>query len=254
METTRTRQGARVLGTFIDALTWEQALALVGKWAQSRQSRYLCAANVHVVVTASTLAALRNAVNHADMAVPDGAPVALALRLLGFPGQRRLAGPDLMWNYCEMAAAAGQRVFLYGSTPETLDKLQEHLRAGIPGLQIVEAYSPPFRELTEAEDQAVVERINASGAHAVLVGLGCPKQEIWMAQHRGRVNALMLGVGAAFDFHAGVKSRAPLWIQNLGLEWLHRLFSEPRRLARRYFVTNTVFLVKMTWQLLQNRR
>lgn len=247
------RQTRLVLGAQIDAVSWIDALTRLHAWAAGHESRYVCICNVHSVVTASRDASFGRVVNEADMATPDGAPVAWMLRKLGFSEQARINGPDLMWRYCARAAESGQSVYLYGGAPETLELLQQRLLAEFPGLQIAGAYSPPFRPLTEAEDAAVVEQINASGAGVVWVSLGCPKQELWMAAHRGRIQAVMVGVGAAFDYHAGTIARAPLWMQNAGLEWLHRLASEPRRLWRRYLVTNTLFVCGAFRQLVLAR-
>jgi N-acetylglucosaminyldiphosphoundecaprenol N-acetyl-beta-D-mannosaminyltransferase len=172
------------------------------------------------------------------------------LRRLGHHGQARINGPDLMWKYCAEAARRGEAIYLYGGAQATLDALVVRLTEAFPGLRLVGAESPPFRRLSEAEDAATVESINASGAGVVFVSLGCPKQELWMASHRGRVSAVMIGVGAAFDYHAGTIKRAPVWMQHAGLEWLHRLASEPRRLWRRYLVTNTLFVVGASRQLL----
>lgn len=205
--------------------------------------------NVHVVVSASRDAACRAIINDSDMATPDGTPVAWMLRRQGFFGQPRISGPDLMWALCERAAAEGLPVYCYGSTEETLALLQARLHAAFPAVQL-SMESPPFRVFDPEEDAATVDRINASGAGIVFVGLGCPKQERWMAEHRGRVNAVMIGVGAAFDFHAGTVKRAPVWMREHGPEWLHRLLSEPRRLWKRYLVTNTLFLVGAARQLL----
>ena len=155
-----------------------------------------------------------------------------------------------MWRYLGVAEQLGQSVFFYGSSNDTLDRLMVRIKAAFPRLKIVGLESPPFRELTAEEDQAYVTQINQSGAHVVFVGLGCPKQEAWIANHRGRIKAVMLGVGAAFDYHAGTIQRAPVWMQKLGLEWLHRLASEPRRLARRYAVTNSVFVYRMVKSML----
>jgi N-acetylglucosaminyldiphosphoundecaprenol N-acetyl-beta-D-mannosaminyltransferase len=174
------------------------------------------------------------------------------LRRLGFRDQRRVSGPDLMWALCERCAAEGLPIYCYGSSDQTLVLLAQRLQAAFPGLQVA-MESPPFRPLSVEEDAAAVDRINASGAGLVFVGLGCPKQERWMAEHRGRVHAVMLGVGAAFDFHAGTVARAPQWMQRTGLEWLHRLVSEPRRLWRRYLTTNSVFIWKAACQLLRRR-
>ncbi len=184
------------------------------------------------------------------MATPDGAPVAWMLRRLGYLDQQRINGPDLMLRYCAAAAVRGESIFLFGSTPQVLGTLKRKLEERFPGLLVAGMISPPFRPLTEEEDAKIVAEINASGAGTVWVGLGCPKQEKWMAAHRGRIHAVMIGVGAAFDYHAGAIARAPQWMQRNGLEWLHRLFTEPRRLARRYFVTNSLFIVRAALQIL----
>ncbi|HZV97349.1 MAG TPA: WecB/TagA/CpsF family glycosyltransferase, partial [Methylophilaceae bacterium] len=167
--------------------------------------------------------------------------------------QERINGPDLMWKYCALAEQRRELIFFYGNTQETLDALVKKLKAAFPKLQIAGAYSPPFRTLTPQEDANIVTKINHSGARVVFVSLGCPKQELWMAEHRGRIHAVMIGVGAAFDYHAGTVKRAPLWMQRRGLEWLHRLCSEPRRLWKRYLVTNTLFMWGALWQLVRHR-
>jgi N-acetylglucosaminyldiphosphoundecaprenol N-acetyl-beta-D-mannosaminyltransferase len=247
-----TRVTGNVLGANIDAMSWNEALDRLLGWARARESRYVTICNVHVVVSASRDAVYREVINGSDMATPDGAPVAWMLRRQGFANQPRISGPDVMWALCERAAVAGLPVCCYGSTEETLTLLKTRLLAAFPALRIT-MESPPFRALTADEDVAAVGRINASGAGIVFVGLGCPKQERWMAEHRGRVNAVMIGVGAAFDFHAGTVQRAPAWMRNNGLEWLHRLASEPGRLWKRYLVTNTLFILGAARQLLSGR-
>jgi N-acetylglucosaminyldiphosphoundecaprenol N-acetyl-beta-D-mannosaminyltransferase len=247
------RKGHSVLGAFIDALTWKEALATITRWADKRESRYICICNVHSVITTTRNPAFRSIVNSADLATPDGAPVAWALRKFGFPAQERINGPDLMWKYLEQAELLGQSVFLYGSTDATLERLKERIAQTFPALRVAGAYAPPFRALSAEEDEAEVEMINRSGAQVVFVGLGCPKQEQWMAAHRGRIQAVMLGVGAAFDYHAGTKRRAPIWWQNHGLEWLYRLGTEPHRLMKRYVVTNTLFIFGFSRQLLRDK-
>jgi N-acetylglucosaminyldiphosphoundecaprenol N-acetyl-beta-D-mannosaminyltransferase len=188
------------------------------------------------------------------MATPDGMPVAWAIRALGFGKQKRINGPDLTWKLLSHCAQRGQSVFFYGSTEQTLAKLDARIRAAFPALNVAGMLSPPYRPLTEAEDQQIVEHVNASGATLVFVGLGCPKQEVWMAQHRGKINAVMLGVGAAFDYHAGTLQRAPVWMQRFGFEWAYRLLKEPRRLWRRYLNTNSAFVFGITKQLLARRK
>ena len=158
-----------------------------------------------------------------------------------------------MWKYLEQAQRLQQSVFFYGSTHATLARLRRQLTHHFPDLKIAGTHSPPFRPLSTREDAAETAMINLSGAHVVLVGLGCPKQEKWMAAHRGRINAVMIGLGAAFDYHAGVVRRAPPWCQRNGLEWLYRLISEPRRLLKRYAVTNTLFIIGFARQLCARR-
>lgn len=248
------RVTASVLGAPIDALDWDTALARIGTWSAAKESRYVCVCNAHSVVTAAQDAAFSRILEGADMATPDGAPVAQMIRQCGYGNQQRINGPDLMWKYFALAAQRGESVYLYGGMPATLAILQERLKNAFPGLLVAGAYSPPFRLATTEEDEADVARINASGAGTVWVSLGCPKQEHWIAAHRGRINSVMIGIGAAFDYHAGTVQRAPLWMQHSGLEWLHRLASEPKRLWRRYLVTNTIFIVLAIWQMLGGRQ
>ncbi|WP_235538379.1 WecB/TagA/CpsF family glycosyltransferase [Pelomonas sp. Root1444] len=243
-----------VLDANIDAVTWTDALARIFQWANARESRYVCICNAHSVVTARLDPAFGAVVAEADLATPDGAPVAWMIRKLGHPSQQRINGPDLMWKYCDAASRRGESIYLYGGTPETLEILQRRLAHEFPSLRVAGAESPPFRALSDDEDALTVARINASGAGTVWVSLGCPKQEKWMAAHRGHVNAVMIGVGAAFDYHAGTIQRAPKWMQNAGLEWLHRLCSEPKRLWKRYLVTNTLFVIGAGAQLLRGGR
>lgn len=252
MTTSRVR--VPVLRSPIDALDWDTAIGRIRTWARNRESRYVCICNAHSVVTAWQDASFAAVLEQADMVTPDGTPVAWMMRRLGQPAQRRISGPDLMWRHCEAVEGTGEGVFLYGSTLDTLTALVHALRAAFPALQISGWYSPPFRPLTPEEEQADIDRINESGAGVVWVSLGCPKQELWMARQAGRVLAVMVGVGAAFDFHAGKVSRAPGWMQRHGLEWLHRLASEPRRLWRRYLVTNTLFIVLAARQLAARSR
>ena len=230
---------AAVLGAPIDAVSWDAALSRIQGWAARNESRSVFICNVHSVVTTQHDPAFAQALAAADMATPDGAPVAWLMRWLGHSNQRRISGPDLMWRYCRAAAIKGEGIFLYGAALNTLDLLEQSLLAAFPRLKICGKRSPPFRAMTAEEDQQDVDLINQSGASVVWVSLGCPKQELWMAAHAGRVQAVRLGVGAAFDFHAGTVARAPEWLRRRGLEWLHRLACEPRRLGRRYLVTNS---------------
>lgn len=248
--TAQERTTVPVLQVLIDVVHWDAVLSRIAQWAANHDSRYVCVCNSHSVVTAGQDPAFGQVVSQADMVTADGAPVAWMVRRLGYTDQQRINGPDLMWRYCALAERRGESIYLYGGTPETLETLQRRLVREFPRLRVAGAYSPPFRALTAAEDATAVASINASGAGTVWVSLGCPKQETWMAAHRGRVNAVMIGVGAAFDYHAGTIHRAPLPVQRLGLEWLYRLVSEPRRLWRRYLITNTLFVFGAARQLM----
>ena len=232
-----------VLGVAVDALTWTEAVDRIVGWALRRESRTVCICNVHSIMTARKTPEHAEAINSADLVTPDGAPVAWMLRKIGYRDQERINGPDLMWKCCRRASGVQTEMFLYGGSPSTLRHLEKRLRMEFEGINIVGAFSPPFRGLSAEEDSAIVDMINRSGARIVWVGLGCPKQEAWMHAHRHRIKAVMVGVGAAFDFHAGVVKRAPLWMRQNGLEWLHRLMQDPRRLATRYLVGNSAFIM-----------
>jgi N-acetylglucosaminyldiphosphoundecaprenol N-acetyl-beta-D-mannosaminyltransferase len=243
-----------VLGVPIDVVGWDAAVERLMAWGRERTGRavYLC--NVHVAVTASRDPALAQALQAGDLVLPDGAPVAWMQRLLGAKGQPRIDGPNLMARVCAAAERDGLPIYLLGGSPDALVALERQLAGRYPGLTIAGTFSPPYREWSAEDNQWMVAAVNDSGAGIVFVGLGCPKQELWIARHKGAVRAVMLGVGAAFDFHAGLKPRAPAWMQNTGLEWLHRLASEPRRLWKRYMFTNSVFIVRAAWQLTAGRR
>lgn len=248
------RTGATILNSFIDAISWQEVIDVLLQWAKGRQSRYVCICNVHVVVTAKQDTEFRWVVNEADMATPDGMPLAWVLRRFGFQQQERINGPDLMWRLCGQAAEKGLSVFFYGSTPETLERLSDNLKTAFPQLAIAGVHSPPFRLLSDEEDREMINHINGSGAHIMFVGLGCPKQEFWMAAQRGKIRAVMIGVGAAFDYHAGTVKRAPLWMQGSGFEWLFRLMSEPKRLWKRYLVTNSLFLIYLGLEVFREKK
>lgn len=240
-----------VVGVQIDAIDMTSAVDTISAWADAGASRVVCACNVHAAVTARSDPSLCSALASADLVVADGAPIAWVMRRRGCASQRRVAGPDLMWAYFAVAAERRQAVFLYGGSEATLAALQRVIELRFPQLPVAGAYSPPYRPLTVDEDEAIVARINASGAKTVWVALGCPRQEAWMAAHSPSIRAVMVGVGAAFNFHAGTVRRAPLWAQRIGLEWLHRLASEPKRLWRRYLVTNSSFVALATIGLLR---
>lgn len=238
---------ARVLRTRVHSLDLAGTVERIVMWAHERESRTVVFTNVHATVEADRDPVFRSAVHTADLSLADGWPVAQSLRRSGFPAQTRVSGPDVMVAVLAAAETAGLPVYFYGGRDDVLDELVRRVGVQHPDLIIAGAESPPFRALDDAEEAAAVERMRASGARIVFVGLGCPKQEAWLARQRGRLGAVALGVGAAFDFHAGRIARAPTWMQDAGLEWLHRLGQEPVRLARRYAFTNAWFVTRCAW-------
>jgi N-acetylglucosaminyldiphosphoundecaprenol N-acetyl-beta-D-mannosaminyltransferase len=241
-----------VLGMRTDSTSYTDAVTRVLGWASSRESRYVCVANVHVTMESYDSAEFRGIVNGADLVTPDGMPLVWALRLFGLSHSTQVRGPSLTVDMLGHAAAAGVPVGFYGGTPAVLKLLVQECQRRFPRLRTTYAYAPPFRQLSAEEDATIVREINASGAAILFVGLGCPKQERWMALHRGSVSAVMLGVGAAFDFLSGVKPEAPEWMQRAGLEWLFRLATEPRRLWWRYAYHNPRFVVLLAGQYLKS--
>jgi N-acetylglucosaminyldiphosphoundecaprenol N-acetyl-beta-D-mannosaminyltransferase len=235
---------------YAEVLDWMQQTVARGGRA------YVTAAAVNLVMAAQEEADTRAAVLAATLAVPDGQPLVWALRALGHPRATRVYGPDLMAHFCARAAGDGTAIYLYGGrSPQALARLQARLRARFPGLRIAGGYSPPFRELTAREEERAIADIDASGAEVVWVGIGQPKQERWMHRMRPRLSApLLVGVGAAFDFHAGLVPQAPGWMQRNGLEWLYRLSREPRRLWRRYARYNPRFIAGFARQYAGYRR
>ncbi len=240
-----------ILGSRVDATSYADACDRIQHWAETHTPGYVIAANVHVVMTAYWQPRFQAIVNRAALVTPDGMPLVWMLRLLGFPKQGRVYGPDLMLAWCDRAAQVGIPIYLYGGTEAMLADLQTQLTAQFPGLAIAGSHAPPFRPLTPAEESLDLERIRASGAPVVFVGLGCPKQEEWMARQVAHLSAVTIGVGAAFSFHSGQVSQAPRWMMSRGLEWLYRLVVEPRRLWRRYLINNPAFLLLSSVQLLR---
>ena len=241
-EQVRTIPRADVLGVGVSAIDMRGALDAIEGWIRRREPNYVCVTNVHSVMECQRDETLRRIQNRAGLVTPDGMPLVWLSRLAGFRDVRRVSGPDLMLEVFRRSLPLGWRHLLYGGTPQTAERLMQRLSATFPGIEICGVESPPFRPLSESEAREEIERINAARPDIVWVGLGCPKQERWMASRAGHVRSVLIGVGAAFDFHAGTKRRAPRWMQTSGLEWLFRLASEPRRLIRRYAVTNTAFL------------
>jgi len=247
---------AEVLGIPLAVSDYDQVLNWMDGTIVAGARAYVTAAAVNLVMSAQEDAAARAAVLGATLAVPDGQPLVWALRALGHSSATRVYGPQLMALACGRAAATGRPVFLYGGrTPDALGLLERRLLARFPGLQIAGGHSPPFRELSLEEERAVAAEINSSGAQVVWVGTGQPKQEKWMLRMRPHLSApLLVGVGAAFDFHAGLVPQAPPWMQRAGLEWSYRLAREPRRLWPRYARYNPRFIVGFVRQYLRHLR
>ena len=231
-----------ILGVNIAAIDMEWLLDYLNDNIHALSGDYICVSNVHTTVTAYEDQEYCKVQNGGIMAIPDGGPLSSVGQKRGFKNMKRTTGPSLMGEIFKISAAEGYRHYFYGSTDETLEKLYSVLEETYPGIQIAGMYSPPFRPMTEEEDKAIVERINETKPDFVWVGLGAPKQEKWMAAHQGRVNGLMVGVGAGFDYHAGNIERAPEWMQKSNLEWVYRLLQDPRRLFGRYWHTNTKFI------------
>ncbi len=245
-----------VLGSHYTLQTQTQIYESILAAALARKNGYVCVANVHTTMMGVFDSAYRRITNAATFAVPDGMPLVWAMRSLGAKDQDRVRGPTLMRDLCARGREAGLKHYLYGGSPAALQSLRQKLESLYPGLQIVGAESPPYRPLDEIslpDWQRAAEKINASGAQLVWVGLGAPKQEKWMWEQRDRVQGMMVGVGAAFDLLAESIPEAPLGMQRLGLEWLYRLYREPRRLWRRYLFNNPAFLLLWGGQWLRER-
>lgn len=238
-----------VLGVGISAVDMTAVLATIDRWIAAREQHYVCVTGVHGVMESQRDESLRHIHNHAGLVVPDGMPMVWLSRLHGERHVDRVYGPDLMLACCAHSVEHGERHFFYGGGEGVVERLVERLRARFPGLRVAGSYTPPFRPLTAAEDADVVRRINDAEPDIVWVGLSTPKQERWMREHAGRLRApVLVGVGAAFDFNAGLKRQAPHWMQRAGLEWSFRLATEPRRLWRRYLTNNPAFVWKVLLQ------
>ena len=239
-----------VIGVRVDSTSYSHATKMVLDWAMRLESRYICAANVHMLMEAYDSPKYSEIVNSADLVTPDGMPLVWVMHLKGQKDQQRVYGPTLMLHVLEAAVREAVPVGFYGSSPEVLQSLLAKMQDRFPNLNVVYSFSPPFQEISQQENVEIIKHINASSVRILFIGLGCPKQEKWMAEHRGKINAVMLGVGAAFDFHAGVKPQAPAWMQKIGLEWLYRLIAEPRRLWWRYLYHNPRFVILAVLDLL----
>lgn len=245
-----------VLGARLNSLQIPDAIRQMESWISARQrAHYIAMTNVHVVMEARHDPFFRKALDEADLCLPDGMPLIWVGRLRGHKLQRRVYGPDLLIEFCRQTQKMGHRHFFYGGAPGVPEMLSEKLKTKFPYLNIVGMCSPPFRPLTCEEDVNHIEMINRSAPDILWVGLGCPKQERWMYEHRDRLHVpVLVGVGQAFDIHSGRLKQAPRWLRDHGWEWLYRLLAEPQRLWRRYLVYNSQFIVCESLELLRLRR
>lgn len=239
-----------ILNMHVDVTSYPDATEKVVNWAHEGLQKYVCAANVHMVMESHDDPDFQAIVNEADLVTPDGVPLVWALRMLGVQEASRVYGPDLTLHVCKMAAEQSIPIGLYGGTPSSLQDFVQFLEKNYPGIKIACTIAPPFRPLTPEEDEQYISEINNSDTRILFVGIGCPKQEKWMAEHKEKLNAVMLGVGAAFDFHTGRVRQAPSWMQQNGLEWLFRFLMEPKRLWKRYAKHNPRFVALFLRQIL----
>jgi N-acetylglucosaminyldiphosphoundecaprenol N-acetyl-beta-D-mannosaminyltransferase len=243
-------QRVEILGVGVSAVNPDSAIAEMSRWIEEDEHHYVCVTGVHGIMESQDDPALLEIHNRSGLTVPDGMPTVWAGHSVGFSEMQRVYGPDLMPSFIEAGLTRGYAHFFYGGAEGVADLLKEKLSDRFPGVNIVGTYCPPFRPLTGDEEAEVVDLINGSGADVVWVGLSTPKQERWMAAMAHRLDAnVVLGVGAAFDINAGLTSRAPRFIQRIGMEWLYRLFKEPRRLYKRYLKNNPRFV----WRIVRDR-
>jgi N-acetylglucosaminyldiphosphoundecaprenol N-acetyl-beta-D-mannosaminyltransferase len=243
-----------VIGFPVTALAFNHQISLIMTWAKDRISRVVCIANVHMLIEAYRKPDFASVLRTADLVTPDGMPLVWMLKLLGSRNQDRVAGLDVLLAICEFASEQQISVFFLGSQLSILQTMKARLNNEFPNLLIAGMEPLPFRPSTWAEDEAIIQQLNQSGAGIVFVSLGCPKQEVWMAEHKGRIHAVMIGLGGAFPVYAGIHRRAPEFVRSLGFEWLFRLAQEPRRLWRRYIGTIPIFIWLATKQLVQKEK
>ncbi|MBC8441501.1 MAG: WecB/TagA/CpsF family glycosyltransferase [Deltaproteobacteria bacterium] len=241
---------SNILKIKVNITSYKKVVKQILNWIDADNAgKYICVSNVHMCMEAFDNPDFCKIVNEADLVVPDGRPLVWAQILLGQKNASQVRGSDLLLTVCKEAEKAGIPIGLYGGTEKTLAAFIAFLKTRYTNLKIPFASSPPFRELTQKEEDNYIHKLNTSGASVLFVGIGCPKQEKWMAKHKDRLNCVMIGVGAAFDFFSGQKSHAPKWMQNAGMEWIFRLASDPKRLWKRYFKHNPRFIYYLIKQL-----
>lgn len=240
-----------ILGVRVAVTDMNKTLSFLENNLDNLKGNYICVSNVHTTVITYENEDYRKIQNDAAAVLPDGKPLSVIERKCGgLKNAEKVSGPDLMPRVFQISEKEGYRHYFYGSTEQTLDLLKNKLEKKYPGLQIAGMYAPPFRQVTEEEDEKIVREINATKPDFLWVGLGAPKQEIWMAAHQNKISAVMIGVGAGFDFHAGTVKRAPVWMQKCGFEWFYRLLQDPKRLWKRYVVTNSKFI----WYMMRENK
>jgi N-acetylglucosaminyldiphosphoundecaprenol N-acetyl-beta-D-mannosaminyltransferase len=255
MGTETAKEKINILGVGVSPINIPIVIRIIDDWIECNQKNYICVTGVHGIIESQKSEMLRSIHNSAGLVTPDGMPLVWISKLKGNYQTSRVYGPDLMLSVCEYSVSKGYRHFFYGGAEGVPEKLSEILKGKFPGIQIAGAYSPPFRSYGSLESPDVLEQINRSKPDIVWVGLSTPKQERWMADHRENIIApVLIGVGAAFDFNTGLKKQAPRWIQSIGMEWLFRLLSEPKRLWKRYLFNNPTFVVLLLLQTLKVKK
>ncbi len=242
----------KIIKTFISTGKYEQFIDEILELSKNTVSSYICVSNVHMTIEAYQSESFCDIVNSADMATPDGMPLAKAMKLLYGINQDRVAGMDLMPDLMKISEEKNLSIFLYGSTDDTLTQIVSKAKVEFPNLEL-NVYSPPFRTITDTEKEDIVTMINQKNPDFIFVALGCPKQEKWMAEHKNKINSCMIGLGGALEVYADIKDRAPQWMQDYSLEWMYRLMQDPKRLWKRYLVTNTLFVFLLLVQIVKVR-
>lgn len=243
-----------VIGMDVDVVNIETSLTNIEALARTNQGAYVCVSNVHMCMEVFDRDDFELIVNNADLVIPDGRPISWAQKLLGSKNAEQVRGQDIMNELCRLSGEKKLNIGLYGGSSDTLlEQVISKLKQSYPDINISFNYSPPFRPLTQSEDEEIISNINEAEVNVLFVGIGCPKQEAWMAEHKDKVNCVMLGVGAAYDFISGDKNHAPKWMQKLGFEWIFRLCSEPTRLWKRYLKQNPRFIYHFSKQLIKHK-
>jgi len=232
-----------VLNSSISTGSYQEFINEIFSLVNFKIPSYVCFANVHMVVEGHKDSEFQNIINNANIVAPDGKPISLFLKYFSNLKQDRVCGMDILPDLLKQAAQTGKSVFFYGSTPSLLTRITKKANLEYPTLKVSGSYSPPFKNLSDEENNIALSKINDTSPDLVFVALGCPKQEKWMAANRNKIGACLLGVGQAFNVYAGVEKRLPVWMRNLSLEWMYRLYLEPQRLWKRYLVTNSYFLL-----------